>query len=142
MNYEKKDCPIIGVDGFIEKGKQFDIEINLPEDRRNVVSGVIKDFFQEPIEDAVVVLIEVENHEREPVSHTFTNRHGEFIFGPLCPDKKYEILFWANQVKNVKVCAKGSHEMNCLKGTCMDKCDFDMECDEEKHENECTCDKD
>ena len=31
MEFDKKICPIVDVDGFIEKGKQFDIEVNLPE---------------------------------------------------------------------------------------------------------------
>lgn len=30
MDFEK-DCSPVEVDGFIEKGKQFDVEINLPE---------------------------------------------------------------------------------------------------------------
>ena len=43
MEFEKDFCPVVKVDGFIEKGKQFDLEINLPEDNRNVIYGVIKD---------------------------------------------------------------------------------------------------
>ena len=27
---------------------------------------------------------------------------GEFVFGPLCPDRKYEIQVWVNRVKHVK----------------------------------------
>ena len=38
---EKKPCCDINVDGFIEKGKQFDLEINLPEDNRDVIYGII-----------------------------------------------------------------------------------------------------
>ena len=83
MDYDKNDCPIVKVDGFIEKGKQFDIEINLPEDNRNVIFGVIKDCFKDPVEDAVVKLIEVcreyGKEERKPVSHTFTDKDGEFV---------------------------------------------------------------
>ena len=59
MDYENDSCPIIKVDGFIEKGKQFDLEINLPEDNRNVIYGVIKDSYGEPVSDAVVKLIEI-----------------------------------------------------------------------------------
>ena len=43
---EKKQCQDIKVNGFIEKGKQFDLEINLPEDNRNVIYGVIKDCYK------------------------------------------------------------------------------------------------
>ena len=82
-------CPIVDVDGFLEKGKQFDLEIKLPEDNRNVIYGIIKDCYGDPVKDAVVKLIEVDCKERKPVSHTFTDKEGEFVFGPLCPDKEY-----------------------------------------------------
>ena len=59
---------------------------------------------------------------RKPVSHTFTDKDGEFVFGPLCPDKKYEINFWADRVKHVKICAKCDHEGECLAGK-NEKCD-------------------
>ena len=97
MEYEnnEKKCPIVEVDGFIEHGKQFDIEINLPEDERNVIYGVIYDCYHEPVCDAVVKLVELDCEKgeeiRKPVSHTFTDQYGEFVFGPLCPDKKYAI---------------------------------------------------
>ena len=124
MDFEKDRCPVFKVDGFIEKGKQFDIEINMPEDNRNDIFGVIKDCFKEPVEDAVVKLIEIDNdcgkEERKPVSHTFTDKDGEFVFGPLCPDKKYEIQFWANKVKHIKICADCKHQGKCLKGVKLD----------------------
>ena len=81
MDFNKEMCPVVKVDGFIEKGKQFDIEINLPEDDRNVIFGVIKDCYKDPVADAVVKLIEVcyeyGKEERKPVSHTFTDEDGE-----------------------------------------------------------------
>lgn len=92
----------------------------MPEDNRNAIFGVIRDCFKEPVEDAVVKLIEIDNdcgkEERKPVSHTFTDKDGEFVFGPLCPDKKYEIQFWANKVKHIKICADCKHQGKCLKG--------------------------
>lgn len=127
MDFEKDLCPVVKVDGFIEKGKQFDIEINMPEDNRNAIFGVIRDCFKEPVEDAVVKLIEIDNEcgkeERKPVSHTFTDKDGEFVFGPLCPDKKYEIQFWANKVKHIKICADCKHQGKCLKGVKLDCCE-------------------
>ena len=128
MDFGKEQSPIVKVDGFIEKGKQFDIDINLPEDNRNVVFGVIKDCYKDPVEDAVVKLIEVcyeyGKEERKPVSHTFTNKDGEFVFGPLCPDKKYEILIWVNKVRHVKLCADCKHHGKCLKGIKLDCPDY------------------
>lgn len=133
MNFEKDSCPIIKVDGFIENGKQFDLEINLPEDNRNVIYGIIKDCYKEPVEDAVIKLIEVSyeygKEERNPVSHTFTDKNGEFVFGPLCKDKVYEIQVWVNRVKHVKICKNCKHEGKCLKGVKLDcKKDENSDC--------------
>lgn len=127
MDFENKCCPIIDIDGHIEAGKQFDLDIVLPEDDREVVYGIVKDCYNEPIKDAVVKLIEVDckcgKEERKPVSHTFTDKDGEFVFGPLCPDRKYEIQIWVNKVKHVKVCSKCHREGKCLKGVDMKECD-------------------
>ncbi len=129
MEYEndKEKCPIVEVDGFVETGKQFDIEVNLPEDERNVIYGVIKDCYHEPVRDAVVKLVELDCEKgeeiRKPVSHTFTDEYGEFVFGPLCSDKKYAIDIWASKIKTMKICAKGSRKGKCLKGVNMDQCD-------------------
>ena len=128
MEYNNNEkCPVVEVDGFIEAGKQFDIEINLPEDNRNVIYGVIKDCYGDPVKDAVVKLIEIDYEKgeevRKPVSHTFTDEYGEFVFGPLCPDRKYAIDVWVNRVKTFKVCAQCSRKGKCLKGVELDACD-------------------
>lgn len=127
MEYEDKCCQIKDVNGHIENGKQFDLEIVLPEDNRGVLFGVVKDCYKEPVKDAVVKLIEVDcecgKEERKPVTHTFTDKDGEFVFGPLCPDKKYEIQIFVDRVKHVKVCSKTHREGKCLKGVDLKKCD-------------------
>lgn len=127
MDFENKCCSIVDVDGHIATGKQYDLDIVLPEDDRSVLYGVVKDCHKEPIKDAVVKLIEVDfscgKPERKPVSHTFTDCDGEFVFGPLCPDRKYEIQIWVNRVKHVKVCSKCHREGKCLKGVDMKECD-------------------
>ena len=128
MEYEDKCCQINDVDGHIENGKQFDLEIVLPEDNRSVLFGVVKDCYKEPVKDAVVKLIEINcncgKEERKPITHTFTDKDGEFVFGPLCPDKKYEVQIFVNRVKHVKVCAKTHREGKCLKGVDLNKCDY------------------
>lgn len=124
MEFEKK--VIVDVNGFIETGKQFDLDLRLPEDNRNVVYGIIKDKHEKPVKDAVVKLIEVCKDERHPVSHTFTDKEGEFVFGPLCPNKSYAIEIWVNKVKHVKICKICEKEGDCLSGIDL-KCD--CECD-------------
>ena len=103
---EKKPCPKIDIDGVISKGKQFDLDITLPEDHRNVIYGVVRNCFKEPVCDAVVKLVEVVydcgKEERRPVGHTFTDKEGEFVFGPLCPDKQYALQIWVNDTKKIK----------------------------------------
>ena len=141
---KRPNCPIVDIDGFIENGKQFDLEINLPEDNRDVIFGVVKNCFQEPVKDAVVKLIEVVydcgKEERRPVTHTFTDKEGEFVFGPLCPGKEYALEIFVSDVKHVKMCAKCHREGDCLKGVKMDKCDNhmkDCECHKKDYKEHC-----
>ena len=141
MEIDKKPGhQIIDVDGFIENGKQFDLEIKLPEDNRNVIFGIVKNCYNEPVEDAVVKLVEVVYDcgkiERRPVTHAFTDKGGEFVFGPLCPGKEYALEIFVNDVKHIKICAKGKRDQKCLKGVKLDKCDKLLE-PKEKHEIEC-----
>lgn len=141
---KKPHCPVVDVDGFIAKGKQFDLDITLPNDNRDVIFGVIRNCFKEPVENAVVKLLEVEckmgKEERKPVSHTFTDENGEFVFGPLCPGKEYAIQIWVDDVKHVKVCAKTFREEKCLKGVKLEKCDHDLtHCDRPHKDDDCEC---
>ena len=135
FDFEKKH--MVDINGFIEAGKQFDLEINIDEDRRDVIFGVIKDSCHEPVKDAVVKLIEVTKHGRKPVSHTFTDKDGEFVFGPLCSDKKYAIDIWANHVEHVKICKTIKKDRKCLKG--VDLCCNDHFDAEDKED--CGCEK-
>ena len=123
----KPNCPVLDVNGFIANGKQFDLDITLPRDKRNVIYGTIKDDCKEPVKDAVVKLIEIVfgkdgMKKRIPVSHTFTDEYGEFVFGPLCPDKEYTIDIWVNDVSNYKFSAICKHEGKCLKGKPAEHC--------------------
>ncbi len=148
MEYDKNICPVVDVDGVIATGKQFDLDITLPKDNRNVIYGIIRDCYKEPVRDAVVKLIEVVcecgKEERRPVSHTFTDKNGEFVFGPLCPDKFYEIQIWVDHVKHAKICATCEHEGACLKGVDMDCDKKDKCCHKDKHEckEKCNCKND
>ena len=126
MEFNKDKYPVIEVEGVISSGKKYDSDITLPEDNRSVIYGIIKDAYDEPVRDAVVKLIEVDKdcgkEERKPVSHTFTDKEGEFVFGPLCANKFYEIQVWADNVKHKKICASCGHKGKCLKGVKLD-CD-------------------
>ena len=103
-------------------------------------SAIIRDCFKEPICDAVVKLTEVAydcgKEIRKPIGHTFTDKEGEFVFGPLCPDRHYAIQIWANATKKIKICAKCHHEGKCLKGDKHDKCDCFIDDKKPWHRNE------
>lgn len=144
---KKPYCPILDVDGVISGGKQFDLDITLPEDNRDVIYGVVKNCFKEPVDNAVIKLVEIvcENgkEERRPIGHTFTDKEGEFVFGPLCPGKEYAIQIWVNNTKKIKICAKCHHEGKCLKGDNHDKfdCFLDkIDCIDKDIEKEDYCD--
>ncbi len=130
MEFDKGICPIVDIDGAIACGKQFDLDITLPEDNRDVIYGIVRDCYKDPVKDAVVKLIEVVyecgKQDRRPVSHTFTDCEGEFVFGPLCKNKQYEIQIWVNKVNHAKVCAKCERDGECLKGIKMDCKDFNQ----------------
>lgn len=141
MDYEKCVCPVMNVDGVLATGKQFDLDITLPEDNRTVIYGIVKDCYQDPVKDAVVKLVEVVcecgEEERRPVSHTFTDKNGEFVFGPLCANKFYEIQIWVDEVKHCKICTEcKKEERKCLKGVKLD-CKHDFKCCKPEHKDEC-----
>ena len=50
------------------------------------------------------------------VLEKFTDDEGEFVFGPLCPNRDYEIQLFANKVKHCKICTEVKKEGKCLKG--------------------------
>ena len=136
MEYDKNVCPVVDVDGVIASGKQFDLEIRHPEDNRNVIYGIVKDCYDDPVRDAVVKLVEVicdcGKEERRPVSHTFTDKEGEFVFGPLCANKVYAIQIWVDNVRHCKICTECKHEGKCLKGVkidCKHECKHDSKYD-------------
>ena len=146
MECEKNMCPVIKLDGVLATGKQFDLDITLPEDNRSVIYGVVSDSCHNPVCDAVVKLVEVVNdcgkEERRPVSHTFTDEHGEFVFGPLCANKFYEIVIWVDEVKHCKICTSCKHEGRYLQGIKLEcpPCDMHHKKPCDKHENN-TCEK-
>ena len=43
MEYEKCVCPVLNVNGVMATGKQYDLDITLPEDNRTVIYGIIKE---------------------------------------------------------------------------------------------------
>lgn len=83
------------------ENEQIDAVIKLCKEDRSVFYGVVLDECNEPIEDAVVKLLEVnEDGCLEPKYHTFTDEDGQFLFGPLNPGVEYVIKVWMKHEKS------------------------------------------
>ncbi len=83
------------------ENEQIDAVIKVCKENRSVFYGVVLDECDEPIEDAVVKLLEI-NEEGclESKYHTFTDEDGEFLFGPLNPGVEYVIKVWIKHEKS------------------------------------------
>lgn len=86
-----------------KENEQIDAVVRVPEEKRSVIHGVVKDWRDKVVKDAVVKLFEVitkgNTYSLKPVAHTFTDEWGQFLFGPLTPHKKYAIKVWFNEAK-------------------------------------------
>jgi len=83
--------------------EQIETVVRLPEEPRSVIHGVVRDYCDRIVKDAVVNLFRLENPHDPcslvPLTHTFTDECGHFLFGPLCSNAKYVIKVWVDDVK-------------------------------------------
>lgn len=93
-----------------EENEQIDAIIQVQKESRSVIHGVVLDEHNKPIEDAVVKLLKVKGSKNstylEPITHTFTDNCGQFLFGPLCPHVKYMVKVWVDRVKTREIVIK------------------------------------
>lgn len=85
-----------------KENEQIEAIIKVPEETRSVIHGVVIDCRHKPIKDAVVKLLEVlpgNPCRMKPLTHTFTDSCGQFLFGPLYCNKKYALKVWYSDVK-------------------------------------------
>jgi hypothetical protein len=101
-----------------EENEQIEAIINIPKEPRSVIHGIVKDSKDKVVKDAVVKLFEMPNPSSPcdliPLTHTFTDECGQFLFGPLSPRKHYIIKVWINHVKirQMIVPPEDEHEHN------------------------------
>lgn len=84
------------------ENEQIEALVKVPHEPRSVIHGVVVDCRNKPIKDAVVKLLEVlpgNPCRMKPLTHAFTDECGQFLFGPLQPNKKYAIKVWYSDVK-------------------------------------------
>lgn len=98
------------------ENEQIDAIIKVPEEKRSIIHGIVKDHKNKLVKDAVVKLFEVldpcEKCMLKPLTHTFTDDCGQFLFGPLTPCKHYAIKIW---IDNVKIRELIIHPDDCQK---------------------------
>lgn len=81
------------------KNEMVEAKITLPEEPRSVLLGQVRDYRGHIVADAVVQLFEKCAHSLRPLSYTFTDEYGHFLFGPLCFDRSYVVKVWYDDVK-------------------------------------------
>lgn len=120
-----------------EENEQIDAIIKVPKETRSVIHGVVLDECNKRQKDAVVKLFRVCKRNNkvilEPITHTFTDEHGQFLFGPLCPHVKYVVKVWVNHVKTREIVIKPE---NCDKD-----CIGEDSCDHNHDHKDCDCEE-
>ena len=115
------------------ENEQIDVFVKVPKEPRSVIHGLVVDEHNKPLKDAVVKLYKQkncdDNKSLEPLTHTFTDDNGNFIFGPLCPDIKYTIKIWVDHVKIKELIVK-PHFHDCEHNKEKDEAE-----DEHEHEH-------
>jgi len=139
------------------ENEQIETVIKVPEEKRSVIHGIVKDHKGRMIKDAVVKLFEVlDPHDKcslKPITHTFTDDCGQFLFGPLIACRHYAIKVWINDVKIRELvihpddCPKPPYDNNhnkddnyctvnnCSSDNCKQQCDCDEHTDNCKDED-------
>jgi hypothetical protein len=94
---------LVNFDFKPEENEKIEALIKVPKEPRSVIHGVVKDCKDKIIKDAVVKLFEMPDPSHPckliPLTHTFTDECGQFLFGPLYPKKHYVIKVWVDDVK-------------------------------------------
>ena len=110
------------------ENEQIEVVVKVPEEKRSVIHGIVKDWNGNVVKDAVVKLFETIGNSKNcsliPITHTFTDECGQFIFGPLCPKKDYTIKVWFHDVNIRELAVAPVHNFGrCLSGDADDNCD-------------------
>jgi len=97
----------------------IDAIVETDNDKRAVIYGRVIDKNNKPVSDAVVKLILLQDPSDPlsilPITHTFTDEYGQFLFGPLPPNETYLIKIWHDDIfiKLVTVKAKAANH-SCI----------------------------
>ena len=100
-----------------KENEQIDAVIRINKERRSVIYGTILDENGDPVADAVVKLLQVNDKCDYPIplTHTFTDDNGQFLLGPLCPNTTYMLKIFKDNTQIIRKCLK----VSCFKGSCI-----------------------
>ena len=97
--------------------QQINAVAKIENEDRCAVLGTVVNNGGRAIADAVVVLLKVNDRCSipTPITHTFTDRYGQFVFGPLCPNSTYMLKIYKDDitVENINLIC------NCQVGSCL-----------------------
>ena len=97
--------------------QQINAIAKIENEDRCAVLGTVVNNGGRAIADAVVVLLKVNDRCSipTPITHTFTDRYGQFAFGPLCPNSTYMLKIYKDDinVENINLIC------NCQVGSCL-----------------------
>ncbi len=100
------------------ENEQIDAVIKLSKDRRSCIYGTVIDENGAAVPDAVVKLLQITGcGEKTPVplTHTFTDKYGQFLLGPLCPCKKYMLKVYKDNI----TIRYAPLDVDCYEGSCI-----------------------
>lgn len=100
-----------------ECNQQINAIARIEREDRSAILGTVLDECGRPVMDAVVILLKITPNcpVPEPITHTFTDRFGQFCFGPLCPDTTYMLKIFKDDVNVENL----SLVCNCQVGSCL-----------------------
>lgn len=107
---------LIKFESSLRCSRHIEARIESNVDDRAVIYGVVIDKKDNPVKDAVIklILLEDPNDYRSiiPLTHTFTDEYGQFLFGPLPPNKTYLIKIWHEDIYVRKIVVKPNEVKN------------------------------
>lgn len=122
--------------------EQIETVIKLPEEKRSVIFGTVLDSCGNPVVDAVVKLLKVVDGCKYPypLTHTFTDNNGQFLLGPLCPNTKYMLKIYKDNIiiRYAHHLQPDSYEGKCINYTSNCNCD-ERPIPKPRQKNNCGC---
>ena len=97
--------------------QQINAIARIENEDRSAILGTVVNNSGRAIADAVVVLLKVTDRCSipTPITHTFTDRYGQFVFGPLCHNTTYMLKIYKDDINvdNINLIC------NCQVGSCL-----------------------